>query len=106
MTIARRGNPAWQIHPGEILREEFMKPAQLTIYALAKGLHVTDPTVRNVVKKKAAVTPDMAARLARFFGTTELFWLNLQSAYAVKVVVAKKKSELSRIRPLAQAKGA
>jgi len=42
-----------------------MKPAQLTIYAVAKGLHVTDPTVRNVVKKKAAVTPDMAARLAK-----------------------------------------
>ena len=106
MIIARKGNPAWKIHPGEILRKEFMEPADLTIYALAKELHVADPTVRNVVKERAAVTPDMAARLARFFGTTELFWLNLQSAYSLKEVITKKKAELDRIHPLAHAKGA
>jgi addiction module HigA family antidote len=106
MTIVRKGTPSWRIHPGEVLREEFMKPVEITIYRLAKSLHVADPTVRNVVHEKAAVTPEMATRLAKFFGTTEQFWLSLQDAYEVNRIKAEKKTELDRILPLAQATGA
>lgn len=82
-----------------------MKPAKITIYRLAKSLRVADPTIRNVVHEKAAVTPEMAARLARFFGTTEQFWLNLQNAYEVNRIKAEKKAELDRILPLAHPRG-
>ncbi len=73
---------------------------------MTKKLRVTDPIVRNVVKQRAAITPDMAARLARFFGTTALFWLNLQTADSLQGIVTKKKAELDRIRPLVHAKDA
>jgi len=81
MAIVRRGNPKWRIHPGEILREEYLKPLSLSATALAKELHVSVPTVNDIVRGRRAITADMAVRLAKFFRTTEHFWLNLQDAY-------------------------
>jgi antitoxin HigA-1 len=101
MTIRRRGTPHWRIHPGEILREEFLKPIGMSPYALAKRLHVTIPRVNDIVLERRGITADMALRLARFFGTTEQFWLNLQDAYDVNRLKSERADELQRIEPLA-----
>ena len=67
------------IHPGEILREEFMKPLGLTAYQLAKELHVSIPRVSDIVRERRAVTADTALRLGRYFGTDAQTWMNLQA---------------------------
>ena len=72
-----------RIHPGEVLREEFMRPMGLSASALARALKVPPNRVTSIVAETAprAVTPDTALRLARCFGTSPRFWLNLQIAY-------------------------
>jgi antitoxin HigA-1 len=69
------------IHPGEILMEEFLKPLDLTQYRLAKSLSVPPRRINEIVQGKRAITADTALRLARFFGNSERFWLNLQTTY-------------------------
>jgi len=97
-------NPAgWAVHPGEILREEFLEPMGISAYRLAVELHVSPPTVNDIVREKRGITPEMAARLAKYFGTSEQFWLNLQDAFAVHQVRRKYSRELKAIRPLAAA---
>jgi len=100
MTRVRKSAAAWRIHPGEILREEFLKPMKITPHRLAKALRVSPPTVNDIVLKRRGITPEMATRLARFFGTSEQFWLNLQGAYDVSRITAEKADELRRIQPL------
>ncbi len=100
MTIVRRGTPAWRIHPGEILREEFLKPMNISAYELAKRLHVPAPRVNDIVLERRGISPDTALRLARFFGTTEQFWLNLQDAFEVSRLKAERGDELEQIKPL------
>jgi len=68
------------VHPGKILREEFLKPMKISAYELAKQLHVPAPRVNDIVLERRGITADTAIRLARFFGTTEQFWLGLQNA--------------------------
>jgi len=99
MSIARTGNPKWRIHPGEILREEYLKPLHLSATALAKVLRVSVPTVNDIVRCRRAVTADTAVRLARFFRTTEQFWLNLQSAYDVNRAKERLANTLREIKP-------
>jgi addiction module HigA family antidote len=70
-----------KIHPGEILREEFMAPLGLTGYALAKHCHVPRTRIERLVNEETAVTADTALRLGRYFGTGPEFWMNLQTAY-------------------------
>ncbi len=72
------------IHPGEILREDYLVPLNLSAHALAMALHVPAPRVNDIVRERRAVTPDTALRLARYFDTSAQFWLNLQSAFDVK----------------------
>lgn len=74
------------IHPGEILREEFLVPLGMTAHALALELKVPAPRINDIVRERRSITPDTALRLARYFGTTPQFWLNLQSSYDLKVV--------------------
>ncbi len=100
MSIRRKGTPNWRVHPGQILREEFLKPLGITPYALAKRLHVPPPRINDVVLERRGITVDTAVRLSRFFKTTEQFWLNLQNAYEVSLVKAKRSAELERIEPL------
>ncbi len=90
----------WAVHPGEILREEFLGPMGISAYRLAVELRVSPPTVNDIVREKRGVTPEMAARLARYFGTSEQFWLNLQDAFAVHQVKQKYGKELKAIQPL------
>ncbi len=72
------------IHPGEILREEFMLPLGLSAHALAVALRVAAPRVNDIVRERRGVTPDTALRLARYFNSTPQFWLNLQTSYDLK----------------------
>ena len=99
MSIPRTTSPAWTVHPGEILREEFMKPLGLSSYALAKALRVPAPRVNDVVLEKRGITPDTALRLARYFGTSEELWMNLQSAHDLAVTKKSVRKELGQIKP-------
>ena len=90
----------WNIHPGEILREEFLRPMGLTPYALAKSLRVSVPRINDIVLEKRAITADTALRLARFFGTTEQFWMNLQAGYELRLAHAEAGDDLANIRPI------
>ncbi len=73
------------VHPGEILLEDFLKPLGVSQYRLAKSLSVPPRRINEIVLGKRAVTADTALRLARFFGTSDRFWLNLQAAYDLDV---------------------
>lgn len=68
-------------HPGEVLREDFLKPLGMSQYALAKAIDVPQIRVSEVVRGERAVTPDTALRLARYFGTSAEFWLGMQATY-------------------------
>jgi addiction module HigA family antidote len=81
------------IHPGEILREEFLGPLKMSGHALSMALKVPAPRINDIVRERRAVTPDTALRLARYFGTTPGFWLNLQTTYDLKIA----QHELGRI---------
>ena len=72
------------IHPGEILREEFMKPMGLTQYRLAKDISVPPRRINEIFHEKRAITADTALRLSRYFGNSARFWMNLQSRYELK----------------------
>jgi len=72
------------IHPGEILREEFLAPLGLSASALALELKVPAPRINDIVRERRAVTPDTALRLSRYFGTSPEFWMDLQTAFDLK----------------------
>lgn len=69
------------VHPGEVLLEEFLKPMEISQYRLAKDISVPAPRINEIVHGRRAVTADTALRLARYFGTSEKFWLNLQTSF-------------------------
>jgi addiction module HigA family antidote len=73
------------VHPGEVLLEDFLKPMGLSQYRLARGLSVPPRRINEIVLGKRAITADTALRLSRFFGTTDRFWLNLQTSYDLDV---------------------
>jgi addiction module HigA family antidote len=73
------------IHPGEILNEEFLKPLEMSCSALAERLGVPPNRISSIVAGERAITADTALRLAAAFGTTPLFWLNLQKSYELRV---------------------
>lgn len=75
------------IHPGEILREEYLVPMGMSAHALAIALRVPAPRINDIVRERRGITPDTALRLARYFGTTPEFWINLQSSYDLKVAM-------------------
>jgi addiction module HigA family antidote len=92
------------VHPGDILRHEFMQPFKLSSYKLAKELGVTAPTVNEIVRRRRAVTAEMALRLARYFGTTAQLWQNLQSQYDLEIASQKIGKQVERvITPLRRA---
>lgn len=82
VTTGKRIPPA---HPGEILNEDFLEPMGISVYALANALHVPRSRVNDIVRGRRAVTADTALRLARYFGTSPEFWINLQAHYDLKV---------------------
>ena len=99
MTVVRKGTPNWRVHPGEILREEFLAPMRMSVYELAKRLRVPAPRVNDIVLERRGISADTAVRLSRFFGTTEQFWLNLQGAYEISRVKAEHADEIELIEP-------
>jgi antitoxin HigA-1 len=72
-------------HPGEVLREDFLKPLHLSQYALAKAIAVPQIRISEIVNGKRAITPDTALRLARYFGTSAEFWMGMQTTYDLEM---------------------
>jgi len=84
------------IHPGEVLREEFLDRLGLTVHALAQALRVPAPRVNDLVRERRSVTPDTALRLARYFDTSPQFWLNLQASYDLKIALRAAGKRIER----------
>jgi addiction module HigA family antidote len=88
------------VHPGEILREEYLEPLGLSAGALARRLNVPRTRIERLVAEETPVTVDTALRLARFFQTTPEFWMNMQIGYDLKRLSADKRAEIDAITAL------
>ncbi len=92
------------VHPGEVLREDYLKPAGMTPNALATKLKVPAPRINDVVLERRGITADTALRLARFYNTTPEFWLNLQAAYDLRVAEKEAGKKIAReVEPMGEA---
>jgi addiction module HigA family antidote len=91
------------VHPGEILYEEFLAPLSLSQYQLAKEINVPPRRINEIVHGQRRITADTALRLARFFGTSERFWLTLQARYDLEIEKDRLGDTLDGIRPLSAA---
>ncbi len=89
------------VHPGEILREEFMKPLGLSMNKVALGLRVPVTRIAEIVHERRAITTDTALRLARYFKTAPVFWMNLQVRYDLEVAEDQQADKVARdVQPL------
>ncbi|ACF02116.1 HigA family addiction module antitoxin [Rhodopseudomonas palustris] len=88
------------VHPGEILREEFLLPMNLSPYAVAAACGVPRTRIERLARQETPVTADTALRLARYFGTTPNFWMNMQAQYDLEVAEDNSADELRRIKPI------
>ena len=86
-------------HPGEMLREEFLLPMGITQQKLADGIHVPFQRINELVNGKRGVTPSTSLRLAKFFGVSEDFWMNLQTHWDLYRVKKKEQAILDEIKP-------
>jgi addiction module HigA family antidote len=103
--MARKAKLA-PVHPGEILREDFMLPRNLSMNRLALDLRVPVTRIADLVRGRRAITPDTALRLGRYFNTSPQFWLNLQSGYDLERAEDELLPEIERdVRPFASAAG-
>ncbi|MBI4524474.1 MAG: HigA family addiction module antidote protein [Deltaproteobacteria bacterium] len=84
------------VHPGEVLLEEFLKPLDISQYRLAKDINVPPRRVNEIVQGKRSISADTALRLARYFGTSDRFWLNLQARYDLEVEKDRLGNRLER----------
>ncbi len=84
------------VHPGEVLREDYLKPLEMSVNALAKRLGVPASRINDIALERRGVTPDTAMRLARFFGGDARSWLNLQSAYDLRVAEIERAQEIEQ----------
>jgi addiction module HigA family antidote len=85
------------LHPGEVLREEYLEPLGLSPYALAKACRIPRTRIERIAREEIGITADTALRLGRYFNTTPQFWLNLQSDYDLRTAEAKIGRELDAI---------
>lgn len=88
------------VHPGEFLREDYMPDLGLSVVALAQRLGVTRQTVNDIVREKRGLSPDMCLRLARLFGTTPQFWLNMQEKVDIWNSMEQHRDDIEAIEPL------
>lgn len=88
------------VHPGEVLEQEFLEPMKITAYALSKAIGVQQTRISLILKEKRSITADTALRLAKYFGTTPEFWLNLQREYDLRKLRIEKGSDFDGIIPL------
>lgn len=86
------------IHPGEILQKEFLEPMKISAYKLAKEIGVQQTRIGQIIKGSRSITADSAIRFAKFFGTTEEFWMNLQREYDLRKARAEKQIEFEHIK--------
>jgi len=92
------------IHPGEILFADYIKPMGMSVHAVSKALHVPYSRLREIVDGQRSVSPDTALRLERYFGSDAQGWLNLQSAYDLRIAEKAAGRSIKRaIQPLAMA---
>lgn len=91
------------IHPGEVLREEFLRPLGLSAGAVAKAVGVPRSRIERLATEQVELSPDTALRLARFFGTSAEFWMNLQYRWALETAADALRDDLARIEPMKQA---
>ena len=90
------------IHPGEILRDDFLHPMKISVYTLAQAIKVPRSRVNDIVLGRRGITADTAFRLARYFGTTPDFWINLQARYDLDAADRKIRRRIEReVRPRA-----
>lgn len=88
------------VHPGEFLREDYMPELGLSVAKLAEHLGVTRQTVNDIVREKRSLSPDMCLRLARLFGTTPQFWMNMQAKVDMWNSLALHREEIEAVQPL------
>jgi antitoxin HigA-1 len=88
------------IHPGEILYEEFLQPMNISAYRLAKDTFIPQTRISEIIKGKRRITADTALRFAKFFGTSPKFWLGLQDDYDLEEEEKHKEEELENIIPI------
>ena len=98
--MLRNKRPLPPMHPGEVLREEFLGPLGLSPGALAKVCGVPRTRIERIVNEETGVTADTALRLAKAFGTSAQFWLNLQTAFDVRTAQGQIGDQLAKIRPV------
>jgi antitoxin HigA-1 len=92
------------VHPGEVLRAEFLAPLGMSANALALALHLPAPRINDVVRGRRAVSPETALRLARYFGTSATFWLSLQNAHDLRIATETAGERIEReVQPLPEA---
>jgi len=106
MANAKEGNAVNilpPVHPGEILREEFLAPLKMKPYTLAKHLHVPRTRIERLAAEKTPVTPDTALRLAKFFDTTPEFWMHMQAYFDIATEGEAMKAEIEQIEPMPRA---
>lgn len=94
-----RTDPLGPVHPGEILREEFLVPLAMSPYALAAHLRVPRTRIERLVREETPITPDTALRLARYLGTTAEFWLRLQVRYDLETARQCLDPDIAAIKP-------
>jgi antitoxin HigA-1 len=98
--MPKKNNGMPPVHPGEILKEDLMKPLGLTVKGLARDLKVPASRMSEIVNGRRAVNADVALRLSRYFGNTPEFWINLQAAYDLRVTIHCSASRIEReVRP-------
>lgn len=90
------GGTVAPVHPGEVLREQFMQPLALSANALAKALHVPTNRITGIINEQRGVTADTALRLARYFGGSAEFWLKLQKDYELRLALRDSMPRIAR----------
>lgn len=94
--MARKKTSLPPVHPGEILREDLMRPLGISINRLARDLRVPVTRISEIVNSRRGISADTALRLSRYFGSTPEFWMNLQAAYDLEVAERETKREIER----------
>ena len=90
------------IHPGEILKEEFLEPLEISAYRLSKDTFIPQTRISAIINKRRRITADTALRFSKYFGTSAKFWLGLQNDYDLEEESAIKEKELGNIKPVEQ----
>lgn len=88
------------VHPGEVLREDFLGPMDLSAYTVARACGVPRTRIERLVREETPVTADTALRLAKYFGTTAAFWMGMQAQYDLERTEDEVSAEIKRIRPV------